>query len=82
VPRGIATLQPAARPWIPIAYTLSWQDAHESGATDGMVKLDGELGVGEELIALVVVETEVVVVLLDVVDVVDAEEEVEADLGI
>jgi hypothetical protein len=72
-------LQAAVRPWIPRAYTLSWQDAHESGATDGMEKLDGGLGVGEELIALVVVETEVVMVLVDVVDV---EEEVEAELGI
>jgi hypothetical protein len=38
VPRGVATLQAAARPWIPRAYTLSWQDAHEPGATDGMDK--------------------------------------------
>jgi hypothetical protein len=72
-------LQAAARPWIPRAYTLSWQDAHESEATDGMERLDRELGVGEELIALVVVETEVVVVLVDVVDV---KEEVDVDLGI
>jgi hypothetical protein len=82
VPRGTATLQPAARPWIPRAYTLSWQDAHESGAIDGMGKLDRGLGLGEELRALGVVELEIVVVLVDVMDVVDVVEEVEAGLGL
>jgi hypothetical protein len=79
-------LHAAARPWTPKAYTLSWQDAHEPGATDGIDKLDGGLGVGEELGVLGVVELEVVVVLVDAVevllDVVDVEVEVEAELGL